>query len=52
MTNQDRNEILDSAHLYVLVSSLGGLGGILANLFYIGFFSFFLLVGILALFFI
>jgi hypothetical protein len=52
MTNQDRNEILDSAHLFVLVSSLGGLGGVLASLFYIVYWSLFILIGLLALLFI
>jgi len=51
MTNHDRNEILDVAHLSVLVSSLGGLGAVLGGLAYCLYFSFILLVGVLSLFF-
>ena len=52
MTNQDQNEILDVAHLSVLVDALGPLAGVLSGIYFMGFFSFYILIGLLSILFI
>jgi Co/Zn/Cd efflux system component len=48
MTNHDRNEILDVAHLSVLIDALGPLAGVISGVFFIGYFGMYILIGLLA----
>lgn len=49
--DQNGNDILETAHLVVMTTALGGLGQLLGSLFYIGYGLLFLIIAILLPFF-
>ena len=51
MKNQDQNELLDTAHILVMTTALGGFAQILGSLFYLGYGLLFLVIAILLPFF-